>query len=294
MRKKVIIGLTSATILVGSYAVFNQYVFNDEEKLSETINVAEKPVEINEPSKEVVIKEVKYLSAVELESLEITRDPFKAPPIVVEQYERKEKEYNDLKAKIEKRIAELEEAQGRKEAEEQGVEYKKKEKSFEEILEEEIEKIINEASKEKRQTVSTGKMTNDKSVVTIVEEQAKKYKVDKNIILAIIGSKTSEDGNFEVRDENGTYNRGLMQINTATSKWLAKLMGIDYVDGMEFDNEKNVMMGAYYLSQLQKEHDDIHYIITAYYIGPNGAERIYEKAGDYESDYSRIILNRMK
>lgn len=300
MRKKVIMGLTAITMIVGGISVLNQYKDNQEdEKLEPPIIDTIEVTDID--GEQSVAKETMNLTKEQIKSIEKSRDPFDSAPIVREGYEVRDKEFNELKAKIEKRIEEMTEEEERKNAKKSGTEYVKPEVPFEERVKEEIEKIINgEKAKGTAKNGSTVKKekveayTKDEDILAIVKEQSQKYGVSEDIILSIIGSKTSKDGTLELKDSDGTYNRGLMQINTTTSKWLAGLMNEPYKDGMEFDNETNIRMGTYFLSRLQKENDDPHYMLTAYYVGTDGAEEIKKATGGYISDYSKIVMNRMK
>lgn len=301
MKKKIIIILTSAAVLIGVYVVYD--FISDGKKRNEVVDAP--PIEeIGVTTPEVpehVNKEVTYLTMEEIESVTDARDPFETAPVVAKEYEKREKDYNDLRNKIEKRIKELEDARKKAEADEKGEAYKPNEKTFEEHMKEEIEKIVKGnkpnkggTTKDEKEEVEKGKETTDKSIIGLVKTQSKKYSIEESILLAIIGNKKATDGDVQVKNPDGSYNRGLMQISTKTSKWLASKIGVTYKDGIEFDNETNIKMGAFYLSDLKKQHDNIHYMLTAYYVGPGGAERIKASTGSYESSYSRLILNRMK
>lgn len=303
MKKKIIIILTTATVIIGVYTIVVQFDLFGKKKATEQTTLIEQPqsqipvVDVTTP--ENIQKETTHLTIQELESVTDARNPFEVAPVVEKEYQLREKEYQALKTKIEKRIAELEQEKERKEAEENGKEYVPTEKPFEETVREEIEKIIKDSAKTKTPVTPTTtkkneKPTTDASIIELAAKHSKTYNVDDQLVLAIIGNKKASDNRFEIKNPDGTSNRGLMQISTGTAKWLTKLLDMNYKDGMEFDNDTNIQLGTYYLSYLYKQKNDIHYVLTSYYIGPGGAERIKASTGSYESEYSKLILNRMK
>lgn len=299
MKKRIIIILTTATVIIGVATVIIQFdLFGKKKAPHETTVIPQTQVETPvENPEEDVKKESMHLTIQQLESVADARNPFDVAPVVEKEYQTKEKQYQELVAKIEKRIKELEEEKARQEAEQNGTDYIPTEQSFEEKVREEIEKIVNESQKTPS-TPTTNKPaekpTTDAKIVELVEKHAKAYNVDDQLVLAIIGDKKASDNKYEIKNPDGTSNRGLMQISTGTAQWLTKLLNIKYKDGMEFDNDTNIKLGTYYLSYLYKQKNDIHYVLTSYYVGPGGAERIKTKTGSYESDYSKLILNRMK
>lgn len=294
MKKYVILILTVVTVGLLGYGVVSQLDLfekkgNDMEQLQNN-NIA---TEIEEEVIDTKPKQQVFLNSTELQKVVNTRDPFAIAPVVKNETDRKEKEYAQLKARIENRVKELEMQQ----ALANGEEYKPEEKPFEELLKEEIEKIINqkETVAEKEESgLKVENPTKDKTIVTIADKYAKQYSVDRELVLAIIGSKTASDSKFEIKNPDGTFSRGLMQISTDTAKWTSREVGLKYRDKIEFDNDANIKMGTYYLNYLKKQHNDVHYILTAYYVGPGGAEKIKKSTGSYKSSYSNVILKRMK
>lgn len=303
MKKKIIIILTTATVIIGVYTVVVQFdLFGKKQSQTATTVIPQTPNQtpaLEEEAVENVKKESLHLTIKQLESVTEARNPFDVAPIVEKEYKVREREYQVLKEKIEKRIAELEEEKARNEAAQSGAEYTPTEQPFEEKVQQEIEKIIQAAEKAATKTPTTAtkkdeKPTADAKIVELAKKHAKTYQVDASLILAVIGDKKASDNKYEIKNPDGTSNRGLMQISTGTAKWLTKLLDMKYKDGMEFDNDTNIKLGTYYLSHLYKQKNDIHYVLTSYYIGPGGAERIKAKTGGYESEYSKLILNRMK
>ena len=123
-----------------------------------------------------VKKESKHLTIQQLESVVDARNPFEVAPVVEKQYQTQEKEYQELVAKIEKRVTELEEEKAKQEAVQNGSEYVPTEQSFEEKVQEEIQKIIRENQKTKTPTNTTTtnknkdeKLVGDAKITPIVE-----------------------------------------------------------------------------------------------------------------------------
>ena len=142
-----IIILTAATIIIGVYTVVVQFdLFGKKASNDVTVipQVQTQAVSAEEVAQDVK-KESKHLTIQQLESVVDARNPFEVAPVVEKQYQSQEKEYQELVAKIEKRITELEEEKAKQEAAQNGTEYVPSEQSFEEKVQEEIQKIIQES-----------------------------------------------------------------------------------------------------------------------------------------------------
>lgn len=133
---------------------------------------------------------------------------------------------------------------------------------------------------------------------------AKKYSEIYNIPYLWILAKVWTESGFNIyaenfnRDENGTIisvDRGLMQINSSTAPMIAKKLNIPYEEGMEFDPDTNVRMGAYYLSYLKEtlKTDDLHQIFTSYQRGIQGAKDYFNTYKTYETEHSRKVVDRI-
>ncbi|RSK26779.1 lytic transglycosylase domain-containing protein [Bacillus sp. HMF5848] len=125
---------------------------------------------------------------------------------------------------------------------------------------------------------------------SLINKYARKYKLDENLVKAVIQLESNFESNLINVNNNGTKDRGLMQINEATAIILAEKLGFQYDKDVAFDISKNLQMGMYYLSYLKKKSSDIHYVLTAYNRGPTGAKNYYERTGTYETSYSRVAL----
>jgi hypothetical protein len=129
---------------------------------------------------------------------------------------------------------------------------------------------------------------------SIIEKNSTKYSIDAKLISAIIQQESSFKSTVENINTNSTVSRGLMQLNSETAPWIAKELGLEYKEGMEFDPETNIEMGTFYLSHLKAILDDRDFILTAYSRGPKGAYDYKLNNGTYSSEYSKSIVSLIK
>lgn len=130
---------------------------------------------------------------------------------------------------------------------------------------------------------------NEVDITPIIEKFSSKYSIEKELIAAIIQHESSFEINAQSKNVNGTVDRGLMQLNSDTAPWLAKEIGLEYKEGIEFDPEVNIEMGAFYLRHLTDILNDQDFIITAYNKGPKGAYDYKLTNGNYSSEYSKTV-----
>jgi hypothetical protein len=161
-----------------------------------------------------------------------------------------------------------------------------------EDIEDELEYEVIEDEKTPIENENTATLESDISEKVAVT--SKKYGVEEKLINSIIKYESNFNSNLVSSNNNGTVDRGLMQINSNTSPWLSSQLNIVYKEGIEFNSEINIEMGTYYLNYLKKFNSDLHYILTAYNKGPTGAERWFIKNKTYESEYSKLIINIME
>lgn len=294
MKKKIIVILTSATAIVAVYVIADKIGLVGKNSDSTTIEANKDTGEVKYDKntiadnfdEQMVEKEVRYLSESELEKLKASRDPFNTAPDIEKYNAEKQKQYEQTVATIEKRIQQLNE-----ENEKKG-DKKVEQDVLNTQIEKEVEQILAGLKKGVTTNIVVENQTNDENIKTMVSKYATKYGVDEKLMLAIIGEKTMADTNFKIKNQDGTYTKGLMQLSEKTAKWISKQLGVSYKNDIEYDAETNIKFGAYYLKYLKTINSSEDYIVTAYYLGPGGAERYHKVNNTYVSGYSSIIKKR--
>lgn len=258
-----------AIVLVAGY---NLFVIADTKQ---TINTNTTEIEPNQDVyvEEPIIEEVPQgevhaqvypvepfvYSEEELRAMESTRDPFSIQKEV-------EKHASDLLA-----------------------EYQKQQEQLEKVdMEEQPTDLVDDLETPQEATEDLPLLDN------IITTEAEKYGIDRNWITVIIENESKYDPKAinENLDDSGvvkSIDRGLMQINSKTAPWLARKLGLDYIEGMEFDEPTNIAMGTFYLNYLKGISPDLDFIFTAYNRGPSGANTYKQKNGTYETTYSKAI-----
>lgn len=118
-------------------------------------------------------------------------------------------------------------------------------------------------------------------------EQAKKYNLPYELMLAVMYVESSYNPNVIHWNKNGTYDSGLMQINSCNKNWLNEELGItDFLNA-----ENNIDAGCFYFGSLFEQYRNRgeHYILMCYNAGEVGAQNIVNN-GFYSTAYSRKVL----
>ncbi|WP_026487384.1 lytic transglycosylase domain-containing protein [Caldanaerobius polysaccharolyticus] len=130
------------------------------------------------------------------------------------------------------------------------------------------------------------------------------YDIDPFFVFAVIKA----ESNFRPDAVSKKGAIGLMQITPETGRWIAsKLKIAGYNDSMLFDPEMNIMMGTWYLKDLNGEFGDIKLIVAAYNSGRGNVaawlkNKKYSKDGRNLDDipyletdkYVKKVLNNYK
>lgn len=113
-----------------------------------------------------------------------------------------------------------------------------------------------------------------------ISANAKKYNVEKELILSVIKS----ESNFRQDAQSNAGAIGLMQIMPDTFDWLQTHNLIEYKDvGHLKDPKTNIEYGTYLLSILQKRYATINEVICAYNAGIGTVDR-WLKDKKYSTD----------
>lgn len=151
--------------------------------------------------------------------------------------------------------------------------------------------VVEESDEEE---VSKSDKITKEQVDAVLESLEGRYSFDRDMVHALISTVSGYDKDKIVDGVSGTESRGIMMINEKTAESVSNSLGFDYKDGDEFLYDRNIMMGVYYLDYLSNINKDKHYVLTAYVLGPKGADSWREKSGSYESSFSREVLDKLK
>ena len=110
------------------------------------------------------------------------------------------------------------------------------------------------------------------------------YGVDYELALAVMVKESGGNPTaLNTKNRNGTYDSGIMQINSTNHAWLSKELGIK-----DFNNPyDNMKAGVYMLSLF--DYDNPHKILMAYNMGEGTMKRLF-KQGSKSSAYSRDVM----
>jgi soluble lytic murein transglycosylase len=127
-----------------------------------------------------------------------------------------------------------------------------------------------------------------KAYYKYVQKYANEFGIDEFLVLAVI----REESRFNPKTLSWANARGLMQIVPQTGRGVARLVGIkSFHSGKLYDEEVNIRMGCYYLSNLLKRFNDNKVLaLAAYNGGPLRVKRWAEKAGP-DMDLDEFIEN---
>ena len=323
------INLILAIYIIASLFVFNPETPelplitpnpSGEETTGELID-SEEHIE-DEPTNTPITEERSTLTESELSQIENSRNPFGTSPIVDKSFETREKIYQEKmaiqEAKLKRQTAEekIMEKISRKPTEQEIDRY---------LLDGTIpnDEIIpntdiintddtpptdvsnNNGGGTSGNTVNngaTGNPTNTdtgndpvKKYITkeeankIAEEKAKKYKVPKEWLMALIEVNSKYQADL-VTNKDSIERRGLTQFRQDKAKFIAESIGIYYRPSLDFNATMNIEMAAYYLSYLKGKEDDAHYVFTVFYHGEEKAKRLKSARGNYQTDFSKKIV----
>ena len=113
-----------------------------------------------------------------------------------------------------------------------------------------------------------------------VEKYAKEYNIDKYLIYAII----KNESNFNSKAISNQDAKGLMQIMHNTGEEIANKLNIE---NELYNEETNIQLGAYYLSQLIQKYNNYLLAIAAYNAGMGNVDAWINK-GIINADGSNI------
>jgi len=122
-----------------------------------------------------------------------------------------------------------------------------------------------------------------------IYEEAVKYNFNPLLITAIIKT----ESNFDPKAVSDSYAYGLCQVRRFIAPELAENIGIKW-DGTEktlFDPIKNIKIGVYYLSMLNRDFNDLELAIIAYNQGPYNVQERLTNNQELPGNYVNKVLD---
>ncbi len=126
-------------------------------------------------------------------------------------------------------------------------------------------------------------------IAKTIYEEAIKYNFNPLLITAII----KIESNFEPKAISDSYAYGLCQVRRFIAPELADNIGIKW-DGAEktlFDPIKNIKIGVYYLSMLNRDFNDLKTAIIAYNNGPYNIQERLTNNQELNHNYVNSVLD---
>lgn len=123
---------------------------------------------------------------------------------------------------------------------------------------------------------------------TIYEESIK-YNFNPLLVTAIIKT----ESNYEPTAVSDSYAYGLFQVRRFIAPELAENIGIEW-DGAEktlFDPIKNIKIGVYYLSMLNRDFNDLKTAVIAYNQGPYAVQERLTNNQELPDNYVNKVLD---
>jgi len=122
-----------------------------------------------------------------------------------------------------------------------------------------------------------------------IYEEAVKYNFNPLLITALIKT----ESNFDPKAVSDSYAYGLCQVRRFIAPELAENIGIEW-DGAEktlFDPIKNIQIGVYYLSMLNRDFNDLKTAVIAYNQGPYAVQERLTNNQELPDNYVNKILD---
>jgi len=148
-----------------------------------------------------------------------------------------------------------------------------------------ITKAVNDISK-------NNSTLDSKSIYEIsktIYEESVKYNFNPLLITAIIKT----ESNYEPTAVSDSYAYGLCQVRRFIAPELAENIGIEW-DGAEktlFDPIKNIQIGVYYLSMLNRDFNDLETAVIAYNQGPYAVQEQLTNNQELSNTYVNKVLD---
>jgi len=126
------------------------------------------------------------------------------------------------------------------------------------------------------------------TISKIVYEASRHHGLDYRLVLALM----KVESNFKHNAVSSKGARGLLQVKPHHAGLLAREIGIDWKGAKTLDEpDKNIKIGIYFLSKLNKEFNNIDMALHAYNMGPTRLKEILSQKRLPKDHFSRLVLD---
>jgi len=126
-------------------------------------------------------------------------------------------------------------------------------------------------------------------IARTIYEESLKYNFNPLLLTSLI----KVESNFDPQVVSDSYAYGLCQVRRFIAPELAEKLGISW-DGAEktlFDPIKNIKIGTYYLSILNRDLEDINLAIIAYNQGPYAVQETLSRSMALDENYLNKVID---
>ena len=125
-------------------------------------------------------------------------------------------------------------------------------------------------------------------IATSIHEASRRFKLPPEMILAVIRIESA----FDINAQSDKGAVGLMQILPSTAQEIAQELRMEWHgDQILRDPQANIEMGAYYLTKLIAQFNDLSVALAAYNHGPGRIAELSEAKAELPMDYSEKVLS---
>ncbi|HYS78218.1 MAG TPA: lytic transglycosylase domain-containing protein [Candidatus Dormibacteraeota bacterium] len=125
-------------------------------------------------------------------------------------------------------------------------------------------------------------------IAASIHEASRRYKLPPEMILAVINIESA----FDINAQSDKGAVGLMQILPSTAQEIAQELRIEWRgDQILRDPQANIEMGAYYLTKLIAQFNNLSVALAAYNHGPARIAELSEAKADLPMEYSEKVLS---
>jgi len=125
-------------------------------------------------------------------------------------------------------------------------------------------------------------------IAASIHEASRRYKLPPEMILAVIRIESA----FDINAQSDKGAVGLMQILPSTAQEIAQELRMDWRgEQILRDPQANIEMGAYYLTKLIAQFNNLSVALAAYNHGPGRIAELSEAKADLPMEYSEKVLS---